>query len=151
MTLGERFWSKVDKVVESPCWLWTSALGRGGYPLFWMGENRRAARAHRLAYEDMVGPIPAGLTLDHLCRVRHCVNPAHLEPCTAGENAKRSPNAPYNVWGRATHCRRGHEFTAATTAIHHGRRECRACAALLARQRRTGRRRPDRDQHLRAG
>lgn len=84
-SLPDRFWSKVNKT--ETCWLWTGALGRNGYgQFFWDGQARAA---HRLAYEDLVGPIPKGLQLDHLCRVRHCVNPAHLEPVTARENMLR--------------------------------------------------------------
>lgn len=73
------------------CWLWTGAKNWTGY-----GQRSvrvdgkvRTARAHRMAYELLVGPIPEGLTIDHLCRVRHCVNPDHLEPVTMKENARR--------------------------------------------------------------
>lgn len=127
-----RFWEKVSPEPNTGCWLWTSALEFGGYPILWIGDGN-SARAHRYAYEQLRGPIPAGLTLDHLCRVRSCVNPAHLDPCTAGENARRSPNAPYNVRARQTHCKRGHAFDERNTAIHNGRRECRACCALRGR------------------
>lgn len=132
--IEQRFWSKVDKNGPAGCWLWTSALGTGGYPILWVGAGR-SVRAHRFAYELLVGPVPSGLTLDHTCRTRRCVNPAHLEPCTAGENAARSPLAPYNVKARATHCKRGHAFDERNTAIHNGRRECRACINLRARER----------------
>lgn len=138
-----RFWAKVDKNGPAPearpelgpCWLWTSALDNGGYPLFWVGETMRAGKAHRLAYEELVGPIPAGLTLDHLCSVRRCVNPAHLDPCTMGENVRRSPNTPWARKARWTHCSRGHEFTPENTRIHHGRRRCRLCDNASARRR----------------
>jgi hypothetical protein len=143
--IGEesRFWAKVNKAGPlpehrpelGPCWLWTSAVDFGNYPILWVGEGR-SVRAHRFAYGLLKGPIPDGLTLDHLCRVRHCVNPDHLDPCTAGENARRSPLAPYNVKARATHCHRGHAFDAKNTALHHGRRECRACTAAQARVKR---------------
>lgn len=135
MTLAERFWAKVQKGAPDECWHWTGAKRRGGYGAFWVDSNRRAAIAHRVAYQLLVGPIPEGLTLDHLCRVTSCVNPAHLDPCTAGENARRSPNAPYNVRARQTHCKRGHEFSPANTRIHHGRRECRACEQARGRLR----------------
>jgi hypothetical protein len=137
-----RFWAKVNKGGPTPeqrpelgpCWLWTSALENGGYPILWIGGGK-SVRAHRFAYELLKGPIPAGLTLDHLCRVRNCVNPDHLDPCTAGENAARSPLAPYNVRAASDRCGRGHVFDAENTLIHHGRRECRACNALRARER----------------
>lgn len=88
-----RFWAKVDRRGEVECWPWLGALmGRdvadgGGYGYFW----RRAGScyAHRIAYELSAGPIPAGLFIDHLCRNRQCVNPAHLEPVTNGENQRR--------------------------------------------------------------
>lgn len=135
-TLAQRFWAKVDRPADTTaCWLWTGATDGAGYGRFWVDERRRAAAAHRVAYELLVGPITPGLTLDHLCRVKGCVNPAHLEQCTAGENARRAPSAPYHVKAAQTHCLRGHEFTPANTAIHHGRRECRACAAMRERAR----------------
>ena len=89
-----RFWPKVVKT-ES-CWIWTGAKDHGGYGVHWVGGGV-SRRAHRLAYEWGIGPVPEGMTLDHLCRTRACVNPAHLDPCTAGENAARSPLAPYWV------------------------------------------------------
>jgi hypothetical protein len=137
--LTARFWSKVEPT--GFCWLWSSALEYGGYPIYWIGDGV-SRRAHRLAYEFLVGPIPDGMTLDHLCRVRRCVNPDHLEICSAGENARRSPLAPYNQKARWTHCLRGHEFTEENTAHNSaGRRECRTCRNDGARRRRTNNRR----------
>jgi len=73
-----RFWAKVDKNGPGGCWVWTGALADTGYGIF----NLRAKlnNTHRVAYEWLVGPIPDGMHLDHLCRVRACCNPAHLEP-----------------------------------------------------------------------
>ena len=91
---------------------------------------------HRWAYEALVAPIPDGLTIDHLCRVRHCVNPAHLEVVTLAENIRRAPH--YN--SRKTHCKRGHEFTPTNAMVYvrkDGRtqRQCRQCHnALLSRR-----------------
>lgn len=82
-----RFWSKVDKR-PGGCWLWTGTMLRSGYGQFRLGLGH--VRAHRFAYELLVGPIPEGLTLDHLCRVTACVNPLHLEPVTLSENVKRA-------------------------------------------------------------
>jgi hypothetical protein len=138
----DRFWPKVHKLGPVPghntglgkCWVWTSALDFGGYPILWIGDGR-SVRAHRFSYQLLVGPIPEGLTLDHLCRNKRCVNPAHLDPCTAGENARRSPLAPYNVRATQTHCKRGHEFSEQNTMIHHGRRECRECHRARQRER----------------
>lgn len=79
-----RFWAKVQTARPDECWLWLGAMMPHGYGHF--EQNT----AHRFAYEDMIAPIPAGLHLDHLCRVKHCVNPYHLDPVTADENNKRA-------------------------------------------------------------
>ena len=121
----DRFWSKVDKTPETECWHWTSAITTEGYGQFWF--NRRPRLAHRLAYEMLVGPIPEGLVIDHLCRVRHCVNPAHMEPVTQAENnARGSSLSAENA--RKTHCKRGHPFTRENTRhTQEGERVCLAC------------------------
>ena len=77
---------------------------------------------HRLVYELFVGSIPVGLTLDHLCRVRHCVNPAHLEPVTLAENTLRG-EGPTAVNSRKTHCPKGHPYD----VMDSGRRRCLVC------------------------
>lgn len=88
MTIDERFWSFVSPEPNSGCWLWTGGDYVGeGYGCF--SEGGKAKRAHKWAYERYVGPVPAGLVLDHKCRVRCCANPAHLEPVTHKENARR--------------------------------------------------------------
>lgn len=121
----ERFWSKVDKNGPNGCWLWLGAPTRGGYAQFQVGYKNH--RVHRYAYEQLVGPIPDGFQLDHLCRVRNCVNPAHLEPVTQAENIRRGySEAGLNA--RKTHCKRGHEFTEANTIRRSdGGRACREC------------------------
>lgn len=87
--LDERFWPKVYEA-PSGCWLWASTLNRKGYGTIRAGGSApKRFLAHRVAYQLVVGAIPAGLQLDHLCRVRHCVNPAHLEAVTARENLRR--------------------------------------------------------------
>lgn len=122
-----RFWEKVDKDTDD-CWRWTATLNPGGYGQFWNGA--KLVSAHRWAYEHLVGPIPDGLQLDHLCRVRNCVRPDHLEPVTHRENGLRgiSPNA---VNAAKTHCKHGHEFTPENTIVRTGKgrsgRECREC------------------------
>jgi len=96
----ERFWlyiSKQGSIPEyrpelGPCWLWTGGNDRRGYGRF-SDADQRQVLAHRFAYELLVGPIPEGLDLDHLCRVPACVNPAHLEPVTNAENHRRGAMA----------------------------------------------------------
>jgi len=82
----ERFDAKVQRTAT--CWLWIGATNQKGYGTFWSGDVRTGA--HRWSYEYHVGPIPVGLEIDHLCRVRHCVNPAHLEAVTHAENLRRA-------------------------------------------------------------
>lgn len=113
----ERFWSKVDKT--DTCWLWVSRMFWDGYGNFYADSSRPSMRAHRFAYELLVGPIPEGLVIDHLCRVRSCVNPDHLEPVTNQENLRRA---------MSTHCPQGHEFTDENTwCDKRGHRQCRTC------------------------
>ena len=83
-----RFWAKVFAEDGAACWRWLAAVNTSGYGHFRTSAHRTRL-AHRMAYEMCVGPIPEGLTLDHLCRNRLCVNPAHLEPVTVRENLRR--------------------------------------------------------------
>jgi hypothetical protein len=85
--------------------------------------------SHRYAYEISVGPIPEGLTIDHLCRVRACVNPAHLEAVTQWENTMRAPETLGAINAAKTECLRGHPFSDENTYYSRdGRRHCRECA-----------------------
>jgi len=129
---GERFWYKVEKTPT--CWIWNAARDRYGYGKF--GLDGAIVITHRLAYESIVGPIPVGLELDHLCRVRACCNPAHLEPVTHQENARRGEVGGVNHPNRVkTHCLRGHPFDAANTYVTpEGTRKCRACKAAALRR-----------------
>lgn len=112
------------------CWTWLGSLDRYGYGGFWVKEDGGWVKhkAHRVSYWLFVGPIPDGLQIDHLCRNRRCVNPAHLEPVTQQENARRSEQAT------RTSCSAGHPYTPANTAYRsrNGRpaRVCRACDRL---------------------
>lgn len=113
------FWAKVH-AAENGCWLWIASKRRRGYGRFGPKGDQRAA--HRVAYEALVGPIPDGLQLDHLCREPSCVNPAHLEPVTQLENIRRglAARAAAGVKVRKpslrrTHCKNGHEFTPENT------------------------------------
>lgn len=121
------FLDKVE-IDAAGCWLWTGSLDRHGYGSF--GVRRHTTRAHRYAYELLVGPIPEGLVIDHLCRVRRCVNPAHLEPVTIAVNLARSGALEASrQWALArTHCRHGHEFTPENTFTNvRGARVCLTC------------------------
>lgn len=115
---------------ESGCWLWTRAKKENGYGVVWDGSRTRYV--HRVSYELFVGPIPDGLTIDHLCRVRSCLNPQHLEPVTAGENTLRG-DSPAAVNARKTHCPRGHAFDHLNVD---GQRRCYQCDNLRAAKRR---------------
>ena len=119
----ERFWLKVEDA--GLCWHWTGHIGDGGYGTF-RGPGRRTVKAHRFAYESLVGPIPDGLFLDHLCRVRHCVNPEHLEPVTGRVNTLRGEGITA-AQARRTHCHRGHPLSGDNLWIVRGRRCCREC------------------------
>ncbi len=127
--LGENFWSKVDKTV-SDCWLWTGAKNSKGYGCFAVAG--RSQLAHRVAYEELVGSIPDGLQIDHLCRIKSCVNPAHLEPVTALENMNRRPDV------NKPECIHGHALTPENTIVRVRKngsvmRNCRTCTKAANR------------------
>lgn len=120
-----RFWSKVDK--GGDCWLWTAARSGDGYGH--LKVDGRNVKAHRLAYELEVGPIPPGLDIDHLCRVPLCVNPAHMEPVSRRTNTLRGDGIQARN-ARKSHCVNGHPFDEANTYINpRGNRTCRRCNA----------------------
>jgi hypothetical protein len=119
------FWSLVHQDDESGCWLWQGSVSNYGYGLHF--QDRRTMRAHRFSYEQMIGPIPEGLVLDHLCRRQLCVNPFHLDPVPNGINVKRGESVS-SVNRAKTHCSQGHEFDPENTYItKRGERACRAC------------------------
>lgn len=82
----DRLMARVE--VGEDCWVWTGQLNNKGYGLASVRNRKRAA--HLVLWELLVGPVPPGLELDHLCRVRRCVNPDHLEPVTRSENQRRA-------------------------------------------------------------
>jgi len=90
----ERFWQYVERDPRGGCWLWTGATNPKGYSQLGVGSTKDGSsgfvRGHRLSYEMLVAPIPEGLEIDHLCNVRECVNPEHLEPVTHAENMRRA-------------------------------------------------------------
>lgn len=144
--LPDSFWAKVDKHGPTPiarpdlgpCWVWTARIQPNGYGK-WMAPHSWAQRSrypHLVTYADAVGPIPKGLELDHLCRVRACCNPSHLEPVTHAVNRARGLNG----MTLRTHCPSGHAYDEANTYLARTAkglaRHCRACHR--ARGRRAG-------------
>lgn len=106
------------------CWVWIGPATQG-YGM--LKPYRGPARiVHRVVYEALAGPIPAGLTLDHLCRNRRCCNPDHLEPVTSAENVLRGFGPPA-INARKTHCNRGHELSGNNLRMEGDRRRCRTC------------------------
>lgn len=139
--LAERIEPKIHRT--EGCWLWTGRIDRAGYGT--LGSRKGTSMAYRLAYEAWIGPVPDGLELDHACRTadktclggsscphRRCVNPAHLEPVTRAENARRSAPA------QKSECVNGHAYTPENTyfkpAKSRGRRDCRACGRERTRR-----------------
>jgi hypothetical protein len=127
-TTEDRFWAKVE---SRDCWDFTGGRKPHGYGNFW-AEKGRCVLAHRYAWETLVGPVPAGMVLDHLCRNRACVNPDHLQPVPQNVNAARgfSPSARSR---RKTTCPRGHPYDVTRP---NGARRCSICdrAAEAARR-----------------
>lgn len=120
----DRFWEKVDRRGDDDCWHWTGGKNNSGYGAFCFARKRYGA--HRFVYEQTVGDIPAGYTIDHICRNRACVNPKHLRLLTHRENtlAGTGPSARAAM---ATHCPRGHEYTEDNIYWSQGNRKCRIC------------------------
>lgn len=137
MTDLDRLMANVSKQPNG-CWYWTGYInkdnyGRVGY------QGCSSVPAYRAVYTELVGPIPAGMSLDHTCHSnddtcaggktcmhRRCVNPGHLEPCTKEENSSRG------VFGKRTHCPKNHPYDEANTRVYRGRRFCIACVLAAA-------------------
>ena len=131
----ERLVACIERTSLFGCWEWKGNIHS------WTGYGRirvndQECSSHRFVYELLRGPIPKGLTLDHLCRNKTCVNPDHLEPVTAGENALRG-FGPCAVNARKIICLRGHRYDENNTYIDkRGRRSCKQCRAEWARKHR---------------
>lgn len=126
MTPLERLLSKVIVDDQSGCWNWTAAVS-ATYGQFWF--DGRQWLAHRASFVLHGQCIPDGMQLDHLCRNRLCVNPAHLEPVTARENQARAGMPIARLHASKTQCKNGHAFDAANTYVTaRGFRQCRTCA-----------------------
>lgn len=148
--IERRFFAKVEKTPT--CWLWNGSSNGRGY-----GELRidRVKRyAHRVSHELFVGPIPAELQIDHLCRTPGCVRPDHLEAVPARINILRSgaPDAQRRRHAAKTHCPQSHPYDETNTYIDRkNRRHCKTCTLARTKEARNGNR-PDRDQRpLRSG
>jgi hypothetical protein len=139
----ELFWRKVEPS-ESGCWIWTAGKYPNGYGHAHVRlgfKNYKSVGAHRLAWALTNGPIPDDLVIDHLCRNRACVNPAHLEVVPQRVNVLRgdSPRTARARWQNQTHCKRGHSLTDPANVYiirATGSRQCRACRRIVAAERR---------------
>lgn len=117
------WWAKVNRTGdELECWPWSRSVGSHGYGQTWDGITVRLA--HRVAWSLTHGPIPEGMTVDHICRNRRCCNPAHLRILTNLDNATD------NGQGRKTHCPKGHPYSGDNLYVQpsNGSRHCRTCA-----------------------
>lgn len=123
MSALDRFQAKYESVTESGCWIWTASLDLNGYGQFSYKGKRHAA--HRVSYELFKGPAPT--ELDHICRVRCCVNPDHLEGVTHHVNLMRGRSFSA-VNAQKTHCPHGHLLAGGNLHIRpNGKRQCRSC------------------------
>lgn len=150
--LPERVATKIGFGDSDECWLWTAATNGFGYGLVkWNAKSMSVA--HRVVYELLVGPIPEGLDLDHLChnaavdagecldvsecQHRRCVNPSHLEPVTRTVNSRRGDAGGYQ--SRKTHCPNGHPYSGENlyvvpTSDGTNNRHCRECIRVAGRR-----------------
>lgn len=125
----ETFWAQVE--VTGACWLWTGGLTDEGYGYYWL--SGRTYGAHRIAYNDLIGDVPPGMHLDHLCRIRNCVNPDHLEVVTPTVNSDRANR--YRA--EADLCNHGHEWTPENTlALGDYSKRCRQCLLVRGHRKR---------------
>jgi len=129
--LFARIEGKIEKIPESGCWIWTGNLSHDGYPYMHVWKRKRYM--HRICFELEYGrEIPDGETLDHLCRVRCCVNPFHMQQVSLADNIARGN---YGWRGFLTHCKRGHPLSGENIYLWHNVRICRACRKQTAEER----------------
>lgn len=130
----ERTMSYISK--SSDCWVWLGKPANTGYGQIGFGyPNRKVRNAHRVIYELLVGEIPDGKQLDHLCRNRLCVNPEHLEPVTQKENLLRGDTIPAKNKAK-THCVRGHKLSGDNIRTYgkRGGRQCKPCMNIRKKE-----------------
>jgi len=126
-----RFIEKILVTQPMGCWLWNAALNQKGYAKF-RDDFGTKVFAHRWAYEWFREDIPEGLQIDHLCRVRHCVNPWHMEPVTNAENQMRGLRNQFTTW---KHCAKGHPLSGDNLHITpKGHRRCLECNRQQCRE-----------------
>ena len=159
--LIERFEDKYIPITESGCWIWIAALyseiNGKGYAHFWNKEHHISG--HRFAYEHYRGPIPKGMHIDHLCRVRCCVNPWHLELVTCKENIRRGASSKESVHfikplasfqKNKKVCKKGHPYSGDNVYFRKDRygRECKKCQKIAQDtfQRKHGKRKNSKDR-----
>lgn len=124
LSVEERLFSRVEKT--ETCWLWVGCKGSNGYAVSAHAGRWRGC-VHRWFYEHYKGEIPEGLVIDHLCRVRHCVNPDHLEAVTFKENVMRGVGVSVKM-AEKTHCDYGHPLEGENLKLYKGvERRCRIC------------------------
>lgn len=117
-------------MLHGDCWVWVASGSPNGYgQISWQGKT---TLSHRLAYRLLIGPIPQGLTLDHLCRNRRCVNPGHLEPVTGLENVRRGHAGKRER--ERTHCAKGHPYNLTNTYWYGRKRQCLICRTAMNRK-----------------
>jgi hypothetical protein len=131
--LSEKLWRRIHVVPQTGCWLWTGSINRDGYGLIWSktkgGCGKKGRVAHRVFYEILKEAIPRETEIDHLCRIRNCCNPDHLEAVSHRENFDRS--TARKGLSRKTHCIRGHEYNPQNTYLSpKGVRACRICRTI---------------------
>lgn len=136
----EYFHDNYIPVTESGCWLWLRGCNSDGYACMTVGIT--STRVHKWAYEKYKHIVPTKMTLDHLCRVRSCVNPDHLDCISNWENSFRGDTLT-GINARKTHCKNGHEFTAQNTEVYKTKnrkwsngiiRRCKICRRIYNKQ-----------------
>lgn len=133
-TARERFDDSYIPEPNTGCWLWTKFANRAGYGQSYM--NGRLVYAHRMAWTLYRGPIPEGMFLDHICRVRSCVNPDHLRVVTTRINTIENSLGPSAKNAAKTHCPNGHPLVGGNLVSRRYGRDCRTCYNANARERR---------------